>query len=632
MSVPPPFDPSLPEPSVPLDDAAALRVRVDELERRLARSEERYGWIHEFGAALAEIHHPEAIVPAVMPRIARIMNAGRARLYLWDEAQDLDHLFCREESAGTVREVRVRVGEGLVGWVAANGRSLNLKDATRDARFEPTVEPGDEPTTSALCQPFRARDQRVVGVIEVVNKVSGYFTPDDETLLSALARALEIVFENLRLVQTLQDRNRELVAAQRRLQEQVQRLDLLSAIQSHVGQADAIDEVVEAIATGAARAIESEAVAVTLCDDGEQREWVFERDPGSGSGFRPAIRRWDALVRDEVILTAAPLSRGSVTCSTAAVGVGTVLDPAPPPVSVCAVPLLDGDRCIGSIELVNRRNDVGGAARSYRREDEQILLLVADKVSELVARAVARKRAATTERLSAIGTMLAGVVHDMKTPLSIAGGYVQLMARSPDSSKRADYSERVREQFKHIDQMNRELLAYARGESAMYVRTVQVGSFVEQCASMLRDDMAPHGVQVVASTQWAGQASFDEGKIKRVLFNLARNAREAMAGGGTFTIEARREGRDLVFVCSDTGPGIPDALRDRIFDAFVSTRSTANSGLGLAIVRRFVEDHEGTIEVQSAPGGGAQFVVRLPLDGPRSAEPPRESVGLGVAH
>jgi signal transduction histidine kinase len=97
-----------------------------------------------------------------------------------------------------------------------------------------------------------------------------------------------------------------------------------------------------------------------------------------------------------------------------------------------------------------------------------------------------------------------------------------------------------------------------------------------------------------------------------------------MPTGGEFTLRVSRDTEGLQFRLSDTGPGVPEGMRQRVFEPFYSTKATG-TGLGLAVVRRIAESHGGSAEVLDAPGGGARFVLRLPLE----TAPPVE-IGGGI--
>ena len=100
--------------------------------------------------------------------------------------------------------------------------------------------------------------------------------------------------------------------------------------------------------------------------------------------------------------------------------------------------------------------------------------------------------------------------------------------------------------------------------------------------------------------------------LRQAIVNLVVNAAQAMPDGGTLTVRAQVDGGAVVLELGDTGPGIPDDVRQRIFEPFFTTRATG-TGLGLAVVKRIVDDHHGQIEVRPGSGGGTVFALRLPL-------------------
>ena len=123
-------------------------------------------------------------------------------------------------------------------------------------------------------------------------------------------------------------------------------------------------------------------------------------------------------------------------------------------------------------------------------------------------------------------------------------------------------------------------------------------------------------------------ARFDEGRLARVIHNLARNAIEAMGeAGGVLTIGARMDGQDLLITVQDTGPGIPAAIEGQLFQSFVTMGKAGGTGLGLAIVKKIVEEHGGSVSVSSS-SAGATFELRLPQT---SSNPDKPSLDKSAA-
>jgi signal transduction histidine kinase len=214
--------------------------------------------------------------------------------------------------------------------------------------------------------------------------------------------------------------------------------------------------------------------------------------------------------------------------------------------------------------------------------------------------------------MASIGQMLSGVLHDLQTPMTTIGGYVQLLEVEDDSGNKKEYSEIIQRQFDQIHAMTRETLAFARGEQELLVGKVYMQRFLEEMEAYLRRDLEGTGVELRMLPSYDGAARFDENKMKRVVSNIARNSAQAMPQGGRFAFGVEREDDELVFRFQDNGPGIPDEIADRLFDEFVTAGKEGGTGLGLAIVKRIAEEHGGGVHFESRPGRGTTFEVRIP--------------------
>ena len=171
--------------------------------------------------------------------------------------------------------------------------------------------------------------------------------------------------------------------------------------------------------------------------------------------------------------------------------------------------------------------------------------------------------------------------------------------------------------------MQRNLLAYARGETALLVRKVSIVAFMERVARHNEMVAADRGIEVELDLMERGIAFFDEDKMARALDNLVTNAIEAMSEGGTLTLSSVAEADDLVLTVQDTGPGIPRSIRDKLFEPFITSGKTEGTGLGLANVKAIVDEHAGQVAVKSSRRGTC-FTLRLPgalRAGPTLLEP-----------
>ncbi|MCB9507741.1 MAG: GAF domain-containing protein [Myxococcales bacterium] len=606
----PPPSASVYEPPVG-DDAPSDAIA--RLQAQLSRAEDRSAWIQEICAALGSHTRQDDLLSYIMDRIALIMNAERATLFMREA--DTGYLYSRVVAHDGMTEVRVAPGTGVAGWVAHHGKSLNLRDAYQDPRFAPEhdYQTGFR-TRSLLCQPMRDPDGNIIGVAQVLNKRVGWFTVEDEALLSAITNTAAIVIHNQELYLASRDQNMRLEGTRRQLEQQVRRLDTLHAIHKRVAEADDLDDAIAVVARTLADTVVSYGCAVTLVEGSRLVEYAWARR-SRGEEFAPSRRTWDPSIRALVMDNGEPVRRAmSPTRPDAAAVTGRLPSLGSLPVtSVAAVPLtVEGER-FGCVELVNRARDTDDERDfpEYDDDDLKLMDLVAGEISRAVARSLERKRREMNGRLSAIGQMLSGVIHDSRTPLAIASGYVQLMARSDDPARRRDLAAKVAQQFAQMNEMTRELLAYARGETTLYLRNVHLHTLVDEIRELLEMECAETEVRVEVRSADRGDVRVDDGKLKRVVFNLARNARDAMPGGGRLTVEFSRDGDVLVVRVADTGGGIPPEIQAHVFDAFVTSGKVGGSGLGLAVVKKLVEEHGGTIAFSST-SFGTTFTVRVP--------------------
>jgi hypothetical protein len=195
------------------------------------------------------------------------------------------------------------------------------------------------------------------------------------------------------------------------------------------------------------------------------------------------------------------------------------------------------------------------------------------------------------------------------------------MARAKSRAERDEHERVIAKQFESIGAMQHEVLEYARGERTILLRKVYLTKFFEEVARHLEHAIGHSNIKLVLDLRDRGVARFDEAKITRVVHNLGRNAIEAMHDhGGTLTLRVDREDGALVLSISDTGAGLPKELAGRLFTSFATAGKVNGTGLGLSIVKKIVDEHGGTITVESS-ARGATFTVRLPQDQARVAKP-----------
>lgn len=586
---------------------ATQSQEIADLRAELAGEHDKLLALQDINAASGTILNVDELLLLVANRITRVMECDRTTMYLLDE--DTATLVSRVVEGESSREIRLPVGVGLAGWVAKSGQVLNLEDAYRDQRFDPEWDrQTGYRTRTVLCVPMKNRLGRPMGVIQCLNRTHSVFNIEDEAMLAALASQAAVTIENGKFFLATVQKNMELLETKQQLERKVRELDVLMEIAQVAASAARLDDVFEAVLQRALRAIDAEAGAIIISDAtgdlrfrcalGGAAERVKKIRIPRGQG----ICGWVARHHESIM--ANDLSEEALHLTHIAEQVGYK------PRSALAVPLTwpSGGR-EGALELLNKSRGRG----RFTEDDLRFAKLIASQLSTAIQLAEARENRDREERLSTIGQLLSSVLHDLRTPMSVIAGYTRELIDEPDRAMREKFSGSVMKQVELINAMTRETLAFARGDRSLWIRKIYLKQFFEELREQLQHELDAREVDVVLVLEDRGIAHFDQHKIQRAIHNLARNASEAIAsarampGGeqkrGTFTLKvSRRPDNALEIACTDDGPGIPEEIRERLFDSFSTHGKVGGTGLGLAIVKKVIGDHGGTIDVESEPG------------------------------
>jgi two-component system sensor histidine kinase AtoS len=212
------------------------------------------------------------------------------------------------------------------------------------------------------------------------------------------------------------------------------------------------------------------------------------------------------------------------------------------------------------------------------------------------------------ERLTALGEMSAGIAHELRNPMAVISGYLNLLARKTDPEKQSI----IRDITSEINGMNRiigDLLTFARPAALNRVK-VNIKEMLDACVTGVLHATASDG-RIATSLEVENQELIaDEVLLKQAFSNLIQNAVEAMPDGGAISIRARH-GKNVTIEIADTGMGIARETVKKIFLPFFTTKDKG-VGLGLALVHKIILSHGGRIEVESREGTGTTFTVTLP--------------------
>jgi signal transduction histidine kinase/ActR/RegA family two-component response regulator len=340
--------------------------------------------------------------------------------------------------------------------------------------------------------------------------------------------------------------------------------------------------------------------------------------------------------------------------------------------SILGVPLKVKDKTIGVIEILNKRNQL-----AFSKRDIEILETLADQAATAIenarlykdlqdqmrARQETQARLVQTEKLAAIGELVAGVAHELNNPLTSIIGFAELMQAEEIDERSAYYLKKIAAQGQRAAGIVRNLLDFARQRPAER-KPVQINEVIKSALDLFAYELGRHNV--VFHTYLLAELPLtmaDPYKLQQVFVNLIRNAYQAMAaahGGGQLTVTtwlapptylAQRQQRApaqparesvIRIEVRDDGPGITTAHLSRIFDPFFTTkRPGEGTGLGLSVCHGIIHEHNGHIWAESELGHGATFFIELPplvpQYAPRQVKPERMlspdfQLTFGLAH
>jgi signal transduction histidine kinase len=217
--------------------------------------------------------------------------------------------------------------------------------------------------------------------------------------------------------------------------------------------------------------------------------------------------------------------------------------------------------------------------------------------------------------LAELGTLASGMAHEIGTPMNVILGRAEyLLQRTADEGMKRGLTTIVT-QVERITKVMNQLLTFARRKPSER-RAVDLGEIVEDSLEMFQERITHSRVTVDKSIDSSlPPVLADRDQLIQVLINLVMNSLHAMPEGGRLGLSLDRENRHVRLGVSDTGHGMPKEIRSKIFDPFFTTKDFGKgTGLGLTVVKGIIEEHGGTIAVESVVDKGTTFWIRLPLE------------------
>jgi signal transduction histidine kinase len=532
----------------------------------------------------------------------RVMRASSGSLALINPNNGLLEIHASAGLPSNTPELKLRLGQGVTGWVARTGKPARVGDVRHDRRYVML----HRDVRSELAVPLEVMGE-VRGVLNVDSLNPNAFSQSDQELLEELAVQAAKVIHNTWLFE------------QSRLKARL--LETLASVSRSINSALHVDEVLQLITREACTLMEARMCSLLMLD--ASGEWL---DLRASFGAGPSYLDKPRLSADEsfmgiVVRRKKPMQLENV--QTSALYQNVDMAQREGLLSLLSAPLIFGGHAIGTL------NVYAGEPRSFSNEEVHILTALTELSALAIEKARLYERVVDVEeqlrqneKLSALGLLAAEVAHEIRNPLTVMKMlYHSLRLEFSPGDPRVRDDIILREKMDHLNKIVEQILDFARG-SEPNMDKVNLNQLLNDLALLSRHKLRNQQIEFVQRlAPELPEVMADGTQLAQAFLNLTLNAVEAMPQGGTFTITTRaftlrrrrRPPSHVLIEFRDTGQGMPEEQRRRRHSSLLTTNKQKGTGLGLAIVGRVVETHRGKVRILSRPGKGTAIIITLPV-------------------
>jgi signal transduction histidine kinase len=557
---------------------------------------ERLSLLYQVSNVIHSTLDSQEALQLIVSEAVRVMRASSGSLVLINPTTNFLEIHAAQNLSSAARKIKLRVGEGITGWVARHGKSARVGDVAQDKRYV-SVRSG---VCSELAVPLEVQGE-VRGVLNVDSERTEAFSAEDQELLQELAvQAAKVIhntwrYEQLRLKAGL--------------------FESLASVSRTINSTLNLDEALRVITKEACELMRARMCSLMLLD--ESGEWLDLRASfGAGDAYikKPRLSAEESLL-GVVVRRQKPQQVANVQADSRYQNVELARRESL--ISLLSVPLIFSGQAIGTLNIYT--------ARTYHFSNEEVKILSA--LAEMSAIAIEKARLyervvdveeqlRQNEKLSALGLLAAEVAHEIRNPLTV----MKLLYHSLDlkfeaHDPRNKDAQVIEAKIEHLNKIVEQILAFARTTEPRFAQ-VNLNVLLDELGLLVRHKLANQKVKLVQHLQTdLPLVSGDAPQLEQAFLNLILNAAEAMPDGGVLTIKtfATASGQAAV-TFKDTGGGMSKEQQSKAFKAVLATTKAKGSGLGLAIVGRIIETHHGLIEIQSRLGRGTTMRIIFPAN------------------
>jgi signal transduction histidine kinase len=572
-----------------------MSAELQDLRARL----ERLNLLWQVNDVIHSTLEPQRALQLIVTEAVRVMRAASGSVALVNPSTGFLEIHAAHGLPAQAAQLKLRVGEGVTGWVARTGKPLRLNDAAKDARYVMLRRE----VRSELAVPLEVNGE-VRGVLNVDSDRKDAFSQDDQELLEALAQQAARVIQNTWLYEQL------------RLKARL--LETLVSVGQTINSTLSLDEALKVVTREACQLMGGKMCSLMMLD--ESREWLDLRaSHGAGATYvkKPRLSAGESLL-GVVVRRKKPIQVENVQTSTRYQNVEVARKEGL--VSLLSVPLLFGGAAIGTLSIYT------GEPYNFSNEEIRILSALAELSAVAIEKARLYERIVDveeqlrqSEKLSAIGLLAAEIAHEIRNPLTVMKMlYHSLDLKFPAGDPRGKDAEMMGRKMDHLNKIVEQILDFAR-TSEPQLTEVNLNQLVDDLGLLTRHKLVQQNIKLVRELQPnLPLVTADATQLEQAFLNLTLNAVEAMPAGGQLVLSTKTQragalSKQVIITFADTGEGMTDAQRRHAFDSVLTTTKKKGTGLGLAIVRRVVEAHRGKLEIKSRRGKGTAISIVLPV-------------------
>jgi PAS domain S-box-containing protein len=506
----------------------------------------------------------DLLLKIIMQSAEKVMQAEASSVFLIDsERNELFFEVATGPKEAEVKKIRLKMGEGIAGWVAYTGESLLVSDVSKDPRFARRVDEQTQfITRSVICVPLKVRNQ-TIGVVQVLNKIGGgSFSKTEIKFLEALASQAAIAIENANLYEHLEERaeqlNKDLKNANLNLS--IEKLRIESIVQS-------MEDAVLAVNR------EKKIVMVNRI-----AERIFSIDGGRAEGrpLEDVVKIADLRDNFTTVLAVKNITKTEVKFT-----------------------MGNKEHIFAAVfaPIIDEKNEAAGSVAVFRDITE---IKELDKMKS---------------------EFLNMVSHELRTPLTPIQAYSELMmVRNVDNEKVKKYADIINRETQRLGALIGDLLDLSRIDAgkglSLALEPVDMNELMQTVYETFKNASARHKI-ILTLPEKSEIILVDKNKIIQVMTNLLSNALKYSPEGGEITIKTWFDDKMFYGSVKDQGLGIAEEDLGRIFDKFYRVESEkvkkiGGTGIGLPIVKYILELHNGNIRVISEFNKGSEFVFNIP--------------------